>query len=184
MEFDNGGIPNDLPAHFFDFPSSNLPKLPGAKLGVFELFNQGSFHCPVFDAEHTAPHIPQNRRNGQSLHPLSAPRGIDFPGVSAPEVFRVILEKHGVQLSAKSVYIKILQIVFRELMNHGCQVAQPHLRGSEKSHVAEGFRLETDWIIVKPVIKENTGNPAAVEHDPILRFRVRSFGNSLYIATQ
>ena len=101
----------DFTAHIFKFLCGGLPQLAGAELGVLEFLNEGGLHMGIFAGlrQGLLQNILQNGYDGQALHPLSAPVGGDIPGMAAPQLFRVALEEHGVELAAKAVDVEILQ---------------------------------------------------------------------------
>ena len=164
-------------AHFLNFGSGYIPKLAGTKLGIAELLDEGGFHMPGFFAgEKLAEHVRNDRHDGEPLYALRTPVGIDFRRASAPEIFRIFLKKHGVELPAETVYIEILQRVFLSFMYDAYQIAEAGLEGRDQAHVFKGFPFQGDRIVKKFPVKINPGYPVSGEHDPVRLFRIRAAG--------
>ena len=111
MNLHNPAALADFAAHILKFLRGGFPQLAGAELGVLEFLNEGGLHMGIFAGlrQGLLQNILQNGYDGQALHPLSAPVGGDIPGMAAPELFRVALKEHGVELAAKAVDVEILQ---------------------------------------------------------------------------
>ena len=111
MNLHNPAALADFAAHILKFLRGGFPQLAGAELGVLEFLNEGGLHMGILLAlgQRLLQNVLQNGNNGQALYPLSAPVGGDVPGMAAPELFRVALKEHGVELAAKAVDVEILQ---------------------------------------------------------------------------
>ena len=92
--------------------------------------------------------------------------------MTAPEILRVILKEHGVELTAIAVDIKILQTVLGQFVDQGGQIAEAYLHGGEKAEVFEGFHFQGNGVVVKAGIKVDPGDAVPGEHHTIFLLRV------------
>ena len=129
--------------------------------------------------EYLSEDILQNARDRQAFCPLGSPRGVDFTGMPAPEVFGVVLEEHRVELPPEAVDVKILKVVFRQLVQHGAEIAEAAFHGRFEAHVSEGLRLQGDRIGIELPVEENAGHSAPFQHDDVGFLRVRPAGCKL-----
>ena len=141
MKLRNLCIFDDRTAKLFNLSCSYVPELSGTKLWIFEFLDQGGIDLTVLYLEKLAKEILQDSHNGKSLGSLSTPGSIDLTGMTSPEVLCIVLKEHGIQLPAKAVNIEIFQIILRQLMEHGSQIAEAYLQGSQHAKVLKGFRL-------------------------------------------
>ena len=167
------GVFDDGAAEIFDLLGGNLPQLAGAELGILELFDEGGVDLAVFDTEDLAENVPEDAGNGKALGALSAPGGINLARVAAPEILGVILKEQGIELAPEGVDIEILEVVLRQLVKKGPQIAEAALHRVLQAHIAEGLGLQGDRIIVELAVKEDPGNPVPGQHDHILLRRIR-----------
>ena len=112
-------------AHLFHFGSGDVPELSGAQLGIAEGLDEGSLHVAVLlIGEQLAEHILDDGHHGKAFGALRAPAGIDFAGMTAPEVFCVMLKKHGIELFPEAIDIEVLQRLLFPLVQDGSQIAE------------------------------------------------------------
>ena len=123
--------------------------------------------------------ILEDPRHRKALCALRAPGGIDFARVPAPEVFGIILEEHGIELSPEAVDIEVFKVVFRQLVQHGAEIAEAAFHCRFEAHVPESLRLQGDRIGVELTVEENAGNSAPLQHDDVGFFRIRAAGSKL-----
>ena len=98
-----------MSAHFFNLSSGKLPQLTRAKLRICKFLNKRGFYLSVLFVEYLSEYISENCLYGKSLYSLSTPLGRNFAGMSAPQVFRIILKEHRVKLLSEAVYVEILK---------------------------------------------------------------------------
>ena len=128
MQTRNTAVSQNRSAHFLNLSGSYVPQLAGTKFRITKFFDQRSLHFAVlFSGKHFAEHIFDNCRNGKALHALSAPVRSDITGMSAPEIFRIVFKKHGIQLPTKPVDIEVFQRIFRPFMEQSGEVTEAGL---------------------------------------------------------
>ena len=136
----DGAVHLDLPAQGLHLRRRQLPQLSGTQLGIEEPLDEGGLHLPS-GAQEPAEDVLQDGADGEALHPLGAPVRGDLGGVTAPDLLRVALEKHGIQHSAEAVDVEVLQGGFGKLANAGEKVAEPRPERGDQAHVAQGGPL-------------------------------------------
>ena len=94
--------------------------------------------------------------------------------MAAPQVLGVVLEKHGIQLFAEAVDIKVLQGDFFALVHHAAQIAESGFDRRSQPHVGKSLRLERNRIVIELVVEKDTGDPVPAQHDPVLFLGIRS----------
>ena len=89
-----------------------------------------------------------DRRDGQPLHPLRAPHGVNLARVAPPELFGVALEKELVERAPEAVDVEALERVLGQRVQTCSQVGGgdlchvsrpqlPHRRGRQREGVVE-----------------------------------------------
>ena len=126
---------DDGAAELFHFAGCYIPQLAGAKFRVFKFLNERSFYLAVFLFQLLFDDILKDCHNGHSLGTLCPPGRVDLAGMASPQVFGVILKKHGIQLPAETVDIKVFQAGFRFLVDQGCKITESYLHSSQKTKV-------------------------------------------------
>ena len=64
---------------------------------------------------------------------------VDLDGMASPEVFGVVLKKHGIKLFAEAIDIEILEGFFLALVDCGAEIAAHGNDVGPKPHVRKGF---------------------------------------------
>ena len=92
--------------------------------------------------------------------------------MAAPQLLRVALEEHRIQLAAETVDVEVLQIVFRQLVEHGLQVAEAGHHGELEAHGLQRVGAQRNRVIEEVAVPEDTGHSVALEHHLVLRLRI------------
>ena len=152
-----------------------LPELAGAVLGVAEFLDQRGLHLVLVGlaGAQFAQHVRQNGANGQPLDALRAPGRGDLARVAAPELFRVALKEHGIELPTKAVDVEILQRILRQPVRRRRQIAHARLYRGGKAHVADGVGVHAHGIIEELLVVVDARNAPAGEHHLVAGLRVR-----------
>ena len=78
--------------------------------------------------------------------------------MTSPQLLRVSLEEHRVQLAAKAVDVEVLQIVFGQLVEHGFQVAEAGHHGELEAHSLQRVGAQGNRVVEEVTVPENTGH--------------------------
>ena len=132
----------------------SLPELTGPELGVPEFLNQAGLDLVGITllGQELLEGVLEHAHDAQSLDPLSSPVGTDLAGVTAPELLGIPLEEHGIELAAEAVDVEVLQVVFRQLVNQGLQIAETGLHGQFETHCPQGLERKGDGVIQEMVV--------------------------------
>ena len=149
-----------------------FPKLTGALLRVIKLFDKRGFHLCTLFLEGLAYERPQRFGKRKPLHALRAPIGGNVLRVHAPELCRIILEKHLVKRASEAIDIKVFQRILRQLVKNGCHVSEPDAHRVFEAHVFKCRAGKRNRVIEKLFQKVYARNAVADEHNAFLRFRI------------
>ena len=160
--------------HFFKIRCCCFPKLTRSQFGIFKRTNQRSIHFFGLLMKSLACCIFYNFSNGKPFGSLRSPGRIYIPGMTPPKFFCISLKKHGIQLSAKLIDIKVLQTVYGFLSNHTSKITKTCLHGSAKAHIFNSVHIHTNRILKEFSLVINMRNTTTIQHNAVNLLRVRT----------
>ena len=172
--------PNDLRVHnnpaakLLHLGSRHIPEFTGAKLRIGEFLNERGLDLAVLSALFFLDGILEDSRDGYALDTLRTPGRVDLTRMASPEVLRIMLKEHRIQLLAKTVDVEILERILLPLMNAGGKIAESRLHGIQKSHVPERLSLQRNRIVEELLVEKNTGYAPSAQHDAVRLLRIRT----------
>lgn len=145
-----------------------LPQHARTLGGIQELLDERggcTLGIPVTDAHHLLEAVPDEIRDLERLDALAAPFGADLGTGLAPDLPRVVLEEHIIDLAAETVDVEILQVLLgpyrRDPGKH--QVAGD-AQGPFLAQVEEQTHADLQRVIVHPIFEVDARLPRADEH--------------------
>ena len=173
-DLDHPGVGQHLDAGGLAIGLDGLPQLAGTVLRIPELLDQRGLDLRVgaLLGQQLLEGVLEHAHDGQALDALGAPVGGDLGGVAAPQLLRVALEEHRIQLAAETVDVEVLQIVFRQLVEHGLQVAEAGHHGELEAHGLQRVGAQRNRVIEEVAVPEDTGHSVALEHHLVGGFGV------------
>ena len=163
----------DFAAELADLVRRDVPELAGAELRVGELLDERGLNGAAFLPERLEKGVLHDGEDGHALDALRAPRGVDLRGMPAPEVLRVVLEKHRVELLPEPVDVEVLERLLLSPEDCGLEIAEPGHDRRPQAHVRECRGLERDRIVEELAVEEYARDAVAAEHNAVGFLRVR-----------
>ena len=94
--------------------------------------------------------------------------------MAAPELLRVALKEHRVELLAKAVDVKVFQRILGPLVRRRRQIAHARLHRGGQTHVADGVGVHAHGIVEELFVIVDARNAPAREHHLVAALRVRA----------
>ena len=184
--FHHIGVGDDLHAGGFAVGFDGFPQLARAELRIPEFLDEGGFDFGVVALlrQELLEGVLQHAHDAQALDALCAPVGGDFGRVTAPQLLGVPLEEHGVELTAETVDVEVLQVGFRQLVHHGLQVAEAGDHGELEAHGLQGVGAQGNRVVEEVAVPVDAGHAVALEHHLVFDFRIRAARLHIMLAVE
>src|SRR5262249_20737410 len=151
VDVDDAAVGKNFTAHIPYLIRHRFPHLPGTKLRIEELLDQGCFGFLLRKVGGLRKHPPQEMGNAflnrKAFDALLAPFGADLRARNAPNLFRVRLKESPIQLPPETIDEEVFQgpdILKRE--QRASHITAPRPKCPHKAQLEQCVWSQADWI--------------------------------------
>ena len=179
-------VGNDLHASRLTVGLDGFPQLTRTILRIPEFLNQRGFDLSIATLlrQELLERVLQHAHNAQALDALRTPIGGNLGRMATPQLLGVALEEHGIQLAAETIDVEVLQIVFRQLVHHGLQIAETGNQRKLRAHGLQRVGAQGNRVVKEVAVPVNTRHAMTLEHHLVFDFRIRSARFHIVLTTE